>query len=72
MDARPFDTIHDILRSLSIALFVLKGRNAQILRIGNRGVKEISAFDYSEFESMREVIDTPAVTNDIKTALRKF
>ena len=39
MDARPFDTIHDILRCLSVAQSLLKGRNAPISRIGNRGVK---------------------------------
>ena len=39
MDARPFDTIHDILRCLSLAQSLHKGRNAPIWRIGNRGVK---------------------------------
>ena len=38
--ARPFDTIHDILRCLSLAQSLLKGRNAPIWRIGNRGVKK--------------------------------
>ena len=37
--ARPFDSIHDILRSISLAQSFLKGRNAPIWRIGNRGVK---------------------------------
>ena len=36
--ARPFDTIHDILRSLSLAQALLKRRNSPIWRIGNRGV----------------------------------
>ena len=36
--ARPFDTIYDILRSLSLVQSLLKGRNALIWRIGNRGV----------------------------------
>ena len=30
MDARPFDTIHDILRRLSLVQYLLKGRNAPI------------------------------------------
>ena len=30
--ARPFDTIHDILRCLSLAQSLLKGRNAPIWR----------------------------------------
>ena len=37
--AWPFDTIHDILRSFSLAQSLLKGRNSPIWRIGNRGVK---------------------------------
>ena len=36
--ARPFDTIHDILRSLSLAQYLLKRRKAPIWRIGNQGV----------------------------------
>ena len=32
MDARPFDTIHDILRWLSLVLYVLEDRNAPIWR----------------------------------------
>ena len=44
--ARPFDTIHDILRCLSLAQSLLKGRNAPIWRIGNRGVKV-------DFQSLR-------------------
>ena len=39
MDARPFDTINDILRCLSLAQSLLKGRNAPIWHIGNRRVK---------------------------------
>ena len=42
--ARPFDTIHDILRCLSLAQSILKGRNAPIWRIGNRGVKKLRDF----------------------------
>ena len=38
MDARLFDTIHEILRCLSLAQSLLKGRNAPIWRIGNQGV----------------------------------
>ena len=37
--ARPFDTIHHILRSLSFAEALLSCRNAPNLRMGNRGVK---------------------------------
>ena len=37
--ARPFDAIHDILKSLSLAQSLLKGQNTQVLRIGNRRVK---------------------------------
>ena len=37
--ARPFDTICDILRALRLVQSLLKGRNAPIWRIGNRGVK---------------------------------
>ena len=37
--ARPFDTIYDILRSLSVAQSLLKGQNSPIWRVGNRGVK---------------------------------
>ena len=37
-DARPFDTIHDILRFLSLAQSLRKSRNALIWHIGNRGV----------------------------------
>ena len=37
--AQPFDTIHDILRSLSLLQSLLKGRNSPNWRIGNRGVK---------------------------------
>ena len=40
-DARPFDTIHDILRCLCLIQSLLKGRNAPIWRIGNRRVKFI-------------------------------
>ena len=36
--ARHFDTIHDILRALSLAQSLLKGRNAPVSRSGNRGV----------------------------------
>ena len=36
--ARPFDTIYDILRSLSVAQSLLKGQNSRIWRVGNRGV----------------------------------
>ena len=36
-----FDTIHGILRSLSLAQSLRKSRNAQIWRIGNRRVKEL-------------------------------
>ena len=36
--ARTFDTIHDIIRSLSLAQSFLKGEMSQ-WRIGNRGVK---------------------------------
>ena len=32
MDARPFDTFHDILRCLSLVKSLFKGRNAPILR----------------------------------------
>ena len=39
MDARNFDTIHDLLRCLSLVQMILNGRNAQIWRIENRGVK---------------------------------
>ena len=39
--ARPFDTIHDILRSLSLVQSLLKGRNSPKLRIGNRRGKII-------------------------------
>ena len=39
--AQPFDTIHDILRSLSLAKFLLKDRNASIWRIENREVKPL-------------------------------
>ena len=35
---RPFDTINEILRSFSLVQSLLKGQNALILRIGNRGV----------------------------------
>ena len=37
--ARRFDTIHDILISLSLAQSILQGRNAPIWFIGNLGVK---------------------------------
>ena len=37
--ARPFDTMYDILRSLSVAQSLLKGQNSPIWRVGNRGVK---------------------------------
>ena len=43
--ARPFDTIHDILRCLSLAQSLLKGRNAPIWRIGNRGVNYWLSFE---------------------------
>ena len=36
---RPFDTIRDLLRPLSLEQSLLKGRNSLIWRIGNRGVK---------------------------------
>ena len=36
--ARPFDTICDILRALRLVQSLLKGRNAPIWHIGNRGV----------------------------------
>ena len=39
MNARNFDTIHDILRCLSILQMILKGQKAQIWRNENRGVK---------------------------------
>ena len=42
--ARPFDTIHDILRSLTLAQSLLKGRNAPILGIWNRGVNGFVIF----------------------------
>ena len=32
IDARPFDTIHDILRGLSLAQSLFKGRNARLCR----------------------------------------
>ena len=38
MDAGNFNTIHDILRYLSLMQSLLKGRNAPIWRMGNRGV----------------------------------
>ena len=38
MDALPFDTIHDILRCLSLMQSLLKDRNGPIWRIGNRRV----------------------------------
>ena len=41
-DARPFETIQDILRCLSLVQSLLKGGNAQIWRIGNRRGKYIS------------------------------
>ena len=37
--ARSFDTIHDILRALSLAQSLLKGRNPPVWQVGNRGVK---------------------------------
>ena len=39
MDARPFDTIHDILRCLSFVQSLFKDENTPIWRIGNRRVK---------------------------------
>ena len=46
MDARPFDTIHDILSCLSLVQSLFKGRNAQARinayeTVGNQGVKII-------------------------------
>ena len=38
IDARNFETIHDILRRLSLVQSLLKGRNALIWHIGNLGV----------------------------------
>ena len=38
MDAPNFDTVHDILRCLSLVQSLLKGRNAPIWRIGNQEV----------------------------------
>ena len=37
--AQPFNTIHDIIRSLSLMQSLLKGRNELIWRIGDQGVK---------------------------------
>ena len=39
MDARLFDTIHDISRCLRLVQWLLKERNTPIWRIGNRRVK---------------------------------
>ena len=39
MDARPFDTIHDVLWCLSLVQSLFKDRNAPIRRIQNRRVK---------------------------------
>ena len=39
MEARNFDTIHDILRSKGLAISLLNGRNASICRTRTRGVK---------------------------------
>ena len=35
---RPFDTIHDILRSLSLAQSLLEGQNEPIWRSGNQRI----------------------------------
>ena len=43
--ARPFDTIHDNLRSLSLVQFLLQGRNSPIWRFGNRGVNNTAIND---------------------------
>ena len=40
-DARNFHAIHDILQSLSLAQYHLKGQNASISHSGNREVKII-------------------------------
>ena len=39
--ARRFDTIHAILRPLSVAQSLIEDRNEPIWRIGNRGVNEL-------------------------------
>ena len=41
MDNGNFDTIHAILRSHNLAQSLFEGRNAQILRSRNRGVKRL-------------------------------
>ena len=41
MDARNFETINNILRSLSLMLSLLKGRNAPIWRSVNREISTV-------------------------------
>ena len=49
--ARPFDTNHNIIRCLSLAQFLLKGRNAPIWRIGNPGVKGLKEVCWLLFQT---------------------
>ena len=49
MDTRNFDTIHDMLRCLDLVQSLLKGQNAPIWPIWNRGVKV--NFNYNAIDS---------------------
>ena len=50
MDARTFDTVHDIQGCLSLVQFFVKDRNAPIWRIGNRRDKFVG-FDWDPKDS---------------------
>ena len=52
--ARPFDTIHDTLRSLSLAQSLLKRRNAPIRRIGNREANTIGRAKFTLVKSIKK------------------
>ena len=66
MDARPFATIHGILRCFSSVQSLIEDRNASIRRIGNRRVKpqnEVVSTRTTKFTTLMRAALSPAGIN---------